>query len=97
MAYARYGSDSDVYVYLSADYLLCMQCNVEGLEFNSQGAIAYTTADMLKHLEQHRAVGDKVPDECVECLKQDAEENDAWIAQYRAEEAEEEAPEGSEA
>lgn len=75
MAYARFSRHSDVYVYLDVrGHLRCERCTLEGAEVT-------TTAGMLAHLERHRARGDRVPDECLNELEADAEENDAWMAE----------------
>lgn len=74
MSYARFGwGGSDVYVYLDVGgYLTCCGCSESITRF-------LTTEDMLKHLEWHKQQGDTVPDDCIEDLKQDREENDKWL------------------
>lgn len=83
MSYVRFGADgSDVYVYADVNgYLNCCGCpmleNFESSSFN-------TTEEMLAHLQKHKDVGHHVPDFCIEGLKKDAVENDAWIAKVQA-------------
>jgi hypothetical protein len=59
MAYARFGEDSDVYVYHDIDDLLhCLRCPLAPpFDFT-----ATTGAEMLAHLAGHRAAGHAVPD-----------------------------------
>lgn len=82
MSYARFGDESDVYVYSHCDgSLQCCACRITGMG----GKWAYDTTDeILAHLEKHIARGDKVPDYCIEGLKAEREENDAFIAHMRA-------------
>lgn len=42
-----------------------------------------TSAEMLAHLEEHRAAGDDVPEECLDELRADAEANDQRAAELR--------------
>lgn len=78
MSYARFGyDDSDVYVFLSSEgYLECCGCSL-----NEQWYYE-TTDEMLAHLEEHRAQGHNVPQDCIDELLADKEENDQWIATY---------------
>lgn len=77
MSYARFGwGGSDVYIYLDVGgYLCCCGCVLD------KPWRYDTTAEMLAHLDEHRRAGHCVPDDCVEELKADAAENDAWIAE----------------
>ncbi|MCI0569956.1 MAG: hypothetical protein L0Y66_04325 [Myxococcaceae bacterium] len=78
MAYARFGRDSDVYVFLSTrGGIECCRCALIG---DASSFVALTTAEILEHLEQHRTRGHRVPDDCIAALDADAEENDAQIA-----------------
>jgi hypothetical protein len=81
MSYARFGPNSDVYVYADVGgYLNCCGCILSN---NRTAPSAFdTTAEMLEHLEQHKAAGHQVPDYCISGLKEDAEENDKWLANY---------------
>lgn len=79
MSYARLAEDCGVYVYLdNRGYLCCCFCSMQEESF-----AAYTTADMLAHLQEHRDRGDLVPGDIDEDLREDAAENDAWIAEQR--------------
>jgi len=57
VAYARFGEDSDVYVFPNPQGRLeCCDCDLGGVrEFDS-------TQAMIDHLAEHRAAGHKVPD-----------------------------------
>jgi len=73
LSYARRGARSDVYVYLHAGgHLACSGCDLGQVEH-------YTTADMVAHLEAHRAAGHTVPDDTIAGLLADAAENDLFI------------------
>ena len=78
MSYARFGSSgSDVYVYLDVGgYLCCCACHLsENWQHNS-------TDEMIAHLEEHRAAGHCVPQDCIDDLLADKDENDEWIANF---------------
>jgi hypothetical protein len=67
---------SDLYVYLDCGgYLCCCGCSL-----NEQSFRAYTTAEMIRHVETHRRCGHAVRDGVIEDLLADAKENDEWIA-----------------
>jgi len=71
MAYCRFGPDSDVYLYMSADgCFCCCGCGLigPGLKHNF---VASTHREILDHLEQHLAAGHNVPAEAIEELKQE--------------------------
>jgi hypothetical protein len=70
MSYARFGEDSNVYVFLSCSALECCSCRPDGPH------LTFSTAEMIAHLDEHRAAGDKVPDYCYEGLREDEREND---------------------
>jgi hypothetical protein len=57
MAYARWGHDSDVYVYNTGLGIICQFC--DGFD---------TRNEMIEHLKKHRESGDKVPNEAFELL-----------------------------
>lgn len=83
MAFARF-SDGDVYVYLNFDGLFeCCACSLLGPVLSGGCFLVETSAEMLAHLEGHRAAGDDVPQECLEELRADAEGNDRLAAEYR--------------
>ena len=65
MAFARFGRDSDVYVYedISGGFA-CERCPAVGQQFRCE-----TAAEMVAHLFQHRVRGQKVPDDAIEQLK----------------------------
>jgi hypothetical protein len=61
MAYARYGCDSDVYVYEDArGGYTCERCPSIGSQFRCE-----TANEMAAHLASHVAKGDKVPAEAL--------------------------------
>ena len=78
MSYSRFGWDgSDVYVFLSVGgHLECCGCLL-----SDEWSYA-TTDEMIAHLEEHRAAGHHVPEDCIEDLLADKEENDRWIANF---------------
>jgi hypothetical protein len=73
VSYARFSSDSDVYVYL-ADTLQCCGCAL-----SSQSRSFATTAALLEHLDEHKQAGHAVPPGAVHDLLADAEVNDEFI------------------
>ena len=88
MSYARYSSDSDVYVFLNVGgFLDCCGChlNKEGDDIHYGSFHAYSTKEMINHLKKHKEAGYDVPDYCIEQLQEDAEENDGWILSMRSE------------
>jgi transcriptional regulator of met regulon len=71
MAYARFGHDSDVYAYRDTrGGFTCERCPRVGEAFRCG-----TAAEMLDHLLAHRAKGDRVPDDALDELERDVEEN----------------------
>jgi hypothetical protein len=77
MSYCRFG-EADIYVFLDiGGYLNCCGCM---LDSESSSAQAYTTDDMIAHLREHQAEGHDVPEDVIEALEADREENDRWIA-----------------
>lgn len=73
MSYARFGQDSDVYVYArtavraSFEYV-CAHPPPDGEHVRA------TPVEMLEHLKAHRQAGDKVPDYALARLKEEQEE-----------------------
>ena len=69
MAYARFGQDSDVYVYPDTrGGFTCLRCPDSAGEFRCA-----TASEMVTHLlTQHRAKGRLVPDEAIEQLRHEA-------------------------
>lgn len=77
MSYARFGAGgSDVYVYADT----CGYINCCGCWLYDKGFQAFTTDEMIAHLNEHRAAGHTVLDDTYEGLRADAQENDEWIA-----------------
>ena len=67
MAFARFGRDSDVYVFEDAGGgYTCERCPKVGQSFNCR-----TAEEMLTHLLEHRAKGDKVPEDAIAELKKE--------------------------
>lgn len=85
MSFARF-SEGDVYVYLNVDgYFECCACALLGPLLTGGCVTVETSAEMLAHLESHRAVGHDVPEDCLEELRSDAEANDRRAAELREE------------
>lgn len=85
MSYARLSDKSDLYVYLSAGgWLECCGCTL-GQTLNypdgrPEHYVTRKTAEMVAHLEAHRAAGHLVPEGLEARLLADAAENDAECA-----------------
>jgi hypothetical protein len=78
MSYARWGPDSDVYVFLSIrGHLECCGCTLPGAGGRSQTFAS--TVGMLVHLAAHERAGQRVPGHALEELREDQDENDAWM------------------
>lgn len=76
MSYARWGSDSNVYVYEGSGGIVCCGCS---LNENSQ---IYATARLaLNHLEEHLKAGELVPNYTIEEIKQDHPDLDSLIVE----------------
>lgn len=60
------GKDSDVYVYSNGIYLICCGCSAN---FKTG-----SYSEMLKHLEEHKKYGDRVPKYAIERLKEEKKE-----------------------
>lgn len=79
MSYARWSPGSDVYVFTNVGgFIECCGCSLSEHSFQ-----AFSTDEMLAHLEEHKAVGHDVPSYCIEGLEADREENDSFIAWTR--------------
>lgn len=75
MAYARHARDSDVYVYASTrGGYTCERCPRIGEQFRCG-----TAAQMLTHLLEHRAKGQRVPDDALDELRGDTEDDGALV------------------
>lgn len=81
MSFCRFG-EADVYVFLAVSgHLECCGCSLgEDWEYR-------TTDDMIAHLEVHRSRGHHVPEHVFDRLRDERDENDAWIVQRREEES----------
>ena len=67
MSYARFGPDSDVYVFADIDggYRCCFCAfSRSGPSFRCD-----TAAEMIEHLREHRAAGHTVPEDAIEELQ----------------------------
>jgi hypothetical protein len=66
MAYARFGQDSDVYVFEDVGgFLCCMRCQFsESREIRTR-----SRGEMIEHLWAHRGAGEKVPEHAFEELR----------------------------
>jgi hypothetical protein len=69
MAYARFGRDSDVYVYEEASGLICLRCQL-GPGFETK---TVTRSAMIQHLEGHLKAGHKVPVDALNELRSEME------------------------
>ena len=95
MSYARFGWDgSDVYVFVSVGgWIECCACWLieeedEYLRENGQpfGFFhAYSTQEMVDHLNKHKEAGHCVPEYVFDRLWEEHEENMEYIAKERAE------------
>lgn len=70
MAYARFGEDSDVYVFMSTRGLECLRCDLSPPAF-----VGSSTDEMITHLAKHREAGDRMPPGIEDDLREDDEEN----------------------
>lgn len=72
MSYTRFGGDSDVYVFTSGAGIECCGCILRAPH------VFQSNAEMLVHLERHRAAGHAVPEDAMEQLRdpEDAAENE---------------------
>ena len=73
MSYARFGKDSDVYVYESDYGWECCGCALE------TSFTAESPQEMIDHLKEHQVEGHKVPQYALDRLKDEAEESDPLI------------------
>ncbi|OLC10195.1 MAG: hypothetical protein AUH39_02680 [Chloroflexi bacterium 13_1_40CM_67_9] len=74
MSYARFGPDSDVYVYAStAGGVECCRCRfiAETQEPPRNNAVMVDEDEMIAHLKKHRRAGHRVPNEAFEELRAD--------------------------
>lgn len=72
MAYCRFG-DASVYIYPDCNGLLaCCGCSMKPARADWY---YHSTADMVKHLQEHIAAGHFVPDYVIPALWEDDKEN----------------------
>ena len=71
MAYCRFSTDSDVYLYPNVGgYYECCACSL-----NDAKAVAIKTLyEVMQHLNEHVAKGDKVPKSAFERLAEELKE-----------------------
>jgi len=74
MSFVRWGSDSDVYVFVNTEslYFTCCACIMEEESktgFNDD-FVCERTSEMIEHLKQHIKEGHNVPDRALESLKE---------------------------
>jgi hypothetical protein len=78
MSYARFGPDSDVYIYFSVgDYLTCCGCafTQKGEDGKWRDPRCFSTQEMVDHLLDHEAADHVVPPGLVAELWEDDAEN----------------------
>lgn len=79
MSYARMGRESDLYIFMSSNYLVCMGCRLLSidapLEMDGASFYAKSTQEMVDHVVSHREFGDLVPEGIEESLLKDDSEN----------------------
>lgn len=84
MSYARFGTDSDVYVYDHVDgWLACTICRLNplgpGRMFPDDFQAFNSTQEMLDHLAVHIKAGHKVPPSTLSKLIDARDETDHWL------------------
>jgi hypothetical protein len=76
MSYARFSPDSDVYVYMSGDGVFtCCGCKLKDYDLNPMWD--YGGSRILDHLQEHIEAGHKVPQYCIEAIKEELEQE--WV------------------
>ena len=65
MSVCRWDKDSDLYVYLDHEAIVCCGCYLHPQEDDCYGESIsfFKLDDYLSHLEEHKAAGHQVPDE----------------------------------
>jgi hypothetical protein len=77
MAYARFGRESDIYVFQAVEGMICQRCKL-----NDYGdTLLRSRSLMLEHMNAHLQAGDKVPDYAFEELRADLAKNGDVIEQ----------------
>jgi hypothetical protein len=75
MSYCRFGPDSNVYVYMSADDRLhCCWCHLVNLSANGKDFAAKDRREMVGHLREHLEAGHRVPAEAIADLESESED-----------------------
>ena len=76
MSYARWGSDSNVYVFETCDGVFeCCNCDL-----TPDNKLFETPRAIIAHLNEHRAKGELVPDYTYEQIKEEYPDLDAKIS-----------------
>jgi hypothetical protein len=78
VSYARKGPESSVYVFM--DYLGLYECCICDLAVRTESPHGPRWADpapmlkedILAHLQKHRDAGGKVPDDCIESIREES-------------------------
>jgi hypothetical protein len=85
MSYARFSSESDVYVYEHfAGFIECCGCRLTGPEEGEELGFARlaTARAALEHLDWHVREGDAVPARTFEAIRKEHPDLDAGIEPY---------------
>lgn len=85
MSYARFSATSDVYVYEHVGgFIECCGCGLtEPDEYEDFGFFhAKTPREMLIHLDEHKKIGDQVPERCYAAIITEYEDLDKEIEPY---------------
>lgn len=85
MSYARMSDSSDVYIFEHANgFIQCCGCSItEPEDYEIVGFANLNTArEALAHLDEHVALGHKVPQKAFERIRKEHENLDAQIEEY---------------
>lgn len=85
MSYARMSDDSDVYIFEHANgFIQCCGCSITEPEDHEWFGFANlnTAREALAHLDEHVALGHKVPQRAFERIREKHENLDAQIEKY---------------
>ena len=75
MSYCRF-LEADVYVFMHVDgFLQCCACSITDDDDHWGSFNAFSTAEMINHLNKHKELGHDVPDRVFENIERDDEEN----------------------
>ncbi len=72
MSYCRFGSDSDVYMYVRAEGIECCGCKLQKFGDGKRFPLLNSTAEAIGHLEDHETAGQLVPQYAYDELKSEA-------------------------